>query len=180
MLKKNYYKLLTLFYKIRFREHLVLMGSNMIQERVTITSFNYNKKGLRIILNEKANIKHDVILQGSGDIVLGKNSFVGSFSVIGSNDLVKIGSDVMIAQSVSIRDTDHQFGKKEVPMNTQGITTAPVIIEDDVWVGYGAVITKGVRIGKGAIIGANAVVTKNVEPYSIMGGVPAKLIRYRT
>ena len=76
MLKKNYYKLLTLFYKIRFREHLVLMGSNMIQERVTITSFNYNKKGLRIILNEKANIKHDVILQGSGDIVLGKNSFV--------------------------------------------------------------------------------------------------------
>ena len=65
-------------------------------------------------------------------------------------------------------------------MKNQGIHTSPIIIEDDVWVGYGAVITKGVTISKGAIIGANAVVTKDVPKYAIVGGVPAKIIKYRS
>ena len=53
----------------------------------------------------------------------------------------------------------------------------PIIIEDDVWIGSGAIITQGVRVGKGAIIAAGAIVTKDVEPFSVVGGVPAKLIK---
>lgn len=136
-------------------------------------------KGLEIHVGENVSFYHHVILQGSSKIEIGNNSFIGSYSVIGANELVKIGANVMIAQAVSIRDTDHAFSDLTIPMIEQGISTAPVIIEDDVWVGYGAVITKGVRIGKGSIIAANAVVTKDVEPYSIMGGVPARLLKKR-
>jgi len=59
------------------------------------------------------------------------------------------------------------------------LRSSPVVIEDDVWVGHGATILKGVKIGKGAIVAAGAVVTRDVESYSIVGGVPAKLIRVR-
>ena len=86
---------------------------------------------------------------------------------------------MMIADSVSIRDTDHEFSKLYEPMINQGIKTAPVIIKDNVWIGYGAVINKGVTIHSGAIIGANAVVTKDVPENCIVGGVPAKVIKQR-
>jgi acetyltransferase-like isoleucine patch superfamily enzyme len=151
-----------------------------IEPHVKVTSFNYNERHLNIKLKAKAYIHSYVVLQGSGDIEIGENTFIGSFSVIGSNESVKIGNYVMIAQAVSIRDTDHKFDKLDIPMNRQGITTSPVVIKDDVWIGYGAVITKGVTIGKGAIIGANAVVTKDIPDYAIAVGIPAKVIRYRT
>ena len=64
-------------------------------------------------------------------------------------------------------------------MNRQGGTKEPIIIEDDVWIGYGVIITAGVYVGKGAILAAGAVVTKDVEPYTIVGGVPAKPIGVR-
>lgn len=85
----------------------------------------------------------------------------------------------MIASSVSIRDTDHRFDRLDIPMISQGIVTAPIVIKDNVWIGHGAVITKGVTIESGAIIAANAVVTRDVPANAIMGGVPAKLIKYR-
>lgn len=85
----------------------------------------------------------------------------------------------MIAQAVSIRDTDHNFECNSIPMNKQGITTSPIIIGDDVWIGYGAVITKGVIVEDGAIIGANAVVTKNVPKFGVVVGIPAKVIKMR-
>jgi len=85
----------------------------------------------------------------------------------------------MIADAVSIRDTNHNFKNINIPMRNQGINTSPIIIKDDVCIGYGAVINKGVTIGQGAIIGANAVVTKDVPEFAIVGGVPAKIIKYR-
>jgi acetyltransferase-like isoleucine patch superfamily enzyme len=64
-------------------------------------------------------------------------------------------------------------------MKNQGIITTPIVIEDDVWIGHGAVILKGVTLGQGSIIAASAVVTKDVSPYSIVGGIPAKIIGSR-
>ena len=125
-------------------------------------------------------MKRNVIIQGSCYFELGTNSFLGQNVIIGTNDKVIIGKDVMIASNVSIRDTDHRFERLDIPMNKQGIISSPIYIGDDVWIGAGAVITKGITIGKGAIVGANAVVTKNVDSYAIVGGVPAKLIKYRT
>jgi len=64
-------------------------------------------------------------------------------------------------------------------MYTQGRESRKVTIEDDVWVGHGAAILKGVTIGTGAVVGAGAVVTKDVPPYAVVGGVPARILRYR-
>lgn len=94
---------------------------------------------------------------------------------------VKIGNHVMIAPNVSIYTKTHRHDEIKTPMVLSGETpTKTVVIEDDVWIGINAVILPGIRIGKGTIVGANSVVTKDVEPYDIVGGVPAKTIRKRT
>lgn len=178
-LNKLWFKVYTVFFRIKYSRYLILKGNNTIQNRVVINPFKYNGNLLQITLERGANIKHDVILQGSGEIHIGENSFIGSYGVIGSNERIEIGKNVMIAQSVSIRDTDHNFENLDIPMINQGITTSPIKINSNVWIGYGAVITKGITIGSGAIVAANAVVTKDVPPNAIVGGVPAKLIKYR-
>jgi len=73
----------------------------------------------------------------------------------------------------------HAYRDRAIPIREQGILTKPVTIGDDVWIGTNAVITPGVHIGHGAVVGANAVVTKDVEPYAIVGGVPAQVIGFR-
>lgn len=93
---------------------------------------------------------------------------------------IEIGDYVMIAPNVSIYSKTHVYNDTGIPMVKCGDSeTKPVVIEDDVWIGINSVILPGVRIEKGSIIGANSVVTKNVKAYSIVGGVPAKLIKMR-
>ncbi len=179
MLKKINFKIRLLYYKVKYLKTLKTEGRNRIEKRLSINKMKFNNSGLKVVLKKGSSIKHDVLIQGSSTFILGENSYIGSFSVIGCNESIKIGKNCMIAQGVSIRDTDHSFKKLNTPMNKQGIVTSAILIEDNVWIGYGAVITKGVKIGSGSIIGANAVVTKDVEPNSIVGGVPAKLIKTR-
>lgn len=124
--------------------------------------------------------ENDVVMQGSGKIIIGRNSYISSYSVIGINESLKIGKNVMIADNVTIRDTNHAFNRLDIPMMQQGIVTSPIVIEDDVWIGHGVIITSGVTICTGAIVAAGAVVTKDVPAYAIVGGVPAKIIKYRT
>ncbi len=110
---------------------------------------------------------------------------VGDYSGIGVNariyGAVNIGKYVMMGPDVIIMTANHCFNDINVPMCLQGHEKEkPVTIDDDVWIGARAIILPGVRIGKGCIIGAGAVVTKSFEPYSIIGGVPAKLLKKRS
>lgn len=134
---------------------------------------------LKIVLDGDNSIGRGTIIQGSNVFRMGKGSFCGEYCVFGCNEKIDIGCDVMIAQSVTIRDTDHEFSDVSKPMRLQGVTSDAVIIEDDVWISHGAIILKGVHIGQGAIVAAGAVVNSNVEPYAIVGGVPAKVIGNR-
>ena len=161
------------------REYVILHGDARVNAGVAVKPFDFGRGKLRIELKTHSRLNENIIIQGSGKLVLGENSFIGDYSIVGCNEYIRIGNNVMISQFVSIRDTDHKFDRLDVPMNVQGIATAPVHIEDDVWIGHGAVITKGVTIGQGAIVGANAVVTKDVPPLAVMGGVPARVIKYR-
>ncbi|MCK5536144.1 MAG: acyltransferase [Bacteroidales bacterium] len=169
----------SILFLVKYFPYIKMSKIPNIQKNVRIVVFGKNKKSFKIIFGEGVSIKSDVLIQGSGTLLIGKRTYIGSHSVIGVNEKISIGNDVMISQYVSIRDTDHAFNRVDIPMNRQGIATAPIVIEDDVWIAHGVIITKGVTIGKGAIIAGGAVVTKDVPPYAIVGGIPAKILKYR-
>lgn len=93
---------------------------------------------------------------------------------------VTIGRDVMMGPEVVIYTSGHRFDRRDIPMMDQGSTDMrPVTIGNDVWIGRRAIIMPGVTIGDGCVIGAGAVVTKDVPPHCIVGGVPAKVLKSR-
>lgn len=112
------------------------------------------------------------------DIKIGKSCQINENVKLYS---VEIGDYVMIAPGVSILSRSHEFSRIDIPMVQQGEESPKkVIIEDDVWIGTNAIIMPGVRIQKGCIIGAGAVVTKDCEAFGIYLGVPAKKVRSRS
>lgn len=112
-------------------------------------------------------------------IVLGNNVGIGHYCTLSCD--IEIGDNVMIGSSSGIINSDdHTYNVIGSSMweSPRG-DSRKVVIEDDVWIGYGSIILSGVRIGRGSIIGAGSVVVKNVKPYSIVAGVPAKIIKMR-
>lgn len=92
---------------------------------------------------------------------------------------IEIGAHTAVGPGTVIRAANHCIARQDVPIMHQGHVPGQIIIEEDVWIGANCVITPDVRIGRGAVVGAGAVVTRNVAPFSIVGGVPAKLIGMR-
>lgn len=172
-------KLSTLYARLKYAPFLRVGPNCTIHEGLLIKQLLLSGDCLEVTLSGNNVLGRHTTFQGSGRIIFGRYTYCNSYCVFGSNELISIGSNVMIADAVSIRDTDHVFTDLNRPMMEQGIVSRTVIIEDDVWIGRGAIILKGVRVGHGSIIAAGAVVTKDVERYSIVGGVPAKVIGYR-
>jgi acetyltransferase-like isoleucine patch superfamily enzyme len=110
-------------------------------------------------------------------IRIGKDSLVGEYSVIRGQGGVTIGDRVYTSPGTQIIAVNHIFNDPQRPFVEQGITAEGIVIEDDVWLGSNCVITDGVRVGKGAVVAAGAVVTKDVPPHTIVAGVPAKVLR---
>ncbi|MCD6461281.1 MAG: acyltransferase [Thermoplasmata archaeon] len=109
----------------------------------------------------------------------GDNVTLNMFTWINAAGGVEIGNNVLIGPRVIIHSANHRFADRETPIRYQGHEYRRVVIEDDVWIGGGAIILPGVRIGKGAVVGAGAVVTKDVPPFSVVAGVPARVIKER-
>ena len=110
-------------------------------------------------------------------IRIGRDSLIGEYTVIRGQGGVTIGDRVYTSPLVQIVAVNHVFDDPERPFIEQGITAEGIVIEDDVWIGSGAVITDGVRVGKGAVVAAGAVVTKDVAPHTVVGGVPARVLK---
>lgn len=161
--------------------------------RYFIESRRLKKLGLRVFIDRNVQllrfpksiiIEDDVIIKEgaricscneNSSITIGKRTTVGFHTFIYASDSINIGNDCLIAPFVYLVDSNHQI-KKEMLINAQPNETAPITIEDDVWIASNVTILKGVNIGKGAVIAANSVVNKNVPSYEIWGGTPAKKI----
>jgi acetyltransferase-like isoleucine patch superfamily enzyme len=110
-------------------------------------------------------------------IHIGCNSLIGEYNVIRGQGGVTIGDRVYTSPMVQLIAVNHIFDDPTRPFVDQGITAAGITIEDDVWIGSHAVILDGVRVGQGAVVAAGAVVSKDVPPHVVVGGVPAKIIK---
>ena len=110
-----------------------------------------------------------------GDVIIGDHTRVGLHNtVIGP---VTIGNHVNLAQGITVTALNHNFADKDHRIDEQGVSTHPVMIGDDIWIGANAVILPGVTIGNHSVVAAGAVVTKDVPPHSSVAGVPAKKIK---
>lgn len=136
---------------------------------------------LGVKLSESVRIEDDVDLLGLKNIRIGDNSFIGKRSrLVAYNSEINIGKNVLIATNNTLITRSHVYSDINIPINQQGYTNKPIIIEDDVWIGANCIILSGVTIGKGAVVSANSLVNKDVEPYTIVGGIPIKLLKKRS
>lgn len=110
-------------------------------------------------------------------IQIGADSLIGEMNVIRGQGGVRIGDRVYTSPLVQIIAVNHVFDDPDKPFVQQGITAQGIVIEDDVWIGSGAVITDGVCVGRGAVVAAGAVVTRDVPPHTVVGGVPARVLK---
>lgn len=110
-------------------------------------------------------------------IQIGRDCLIGEFNVLRGQGGITIGDRVYTSPFVQVAAVDHVFNDPTRPFVEQGITTQGIRVEDDVWIGAGAIVTDGVRIGRGAVIAAGAVVTRDVPPHTVVAGVPAVAVR---
>src|SRR5664280_455107 len=120
-----------------------------------------------------------VYLTHTYGIEIGHRFSVNSGTIIDGRGGIKIGDGVMIGPHTAIYSSGHDFSRPELPMTSLDHIMAPVVIHDDVWIGAHVCIPSGITIGRGTVIAAGAVVVKDVEDYTIVAGVPAKVIGTR-
>lgn len=153
-----------------------------VGSKLTAQSLPYVPYKLRqIFIGSCCSLGYRVVLICGRDasIVIADDVSLNDSCLIASLDSVSIGCGTRIAEQVSIRDYDHEFDDVNLPICKQGFKKAAITIGEDVWVGRGVYIGKGVSIGDGAVIGANAVVIRDVPANAVVGGVPARVLRFR-
>jgi len=190
-----------LFFYHQFNKIILSCQLEIIKSRCTIGNKTVILEGANIINllkdKKKLSIGNESRIQGElivhpnkGNITIGKYCYIGMLTHIWSAENILIGDRVLISHGVNIHDFDshpfspHRRHLQELKLFENGHTgdledvpSASIIIEDDVWIGFGSTILKGVKIGKGSIIGANTVVTKDIPEYSVVVGNPAKIVK---
>jgi len=130
-----------------------------------------------MVWDKKSLFENNIYIGNTKNLKIGKHCEINDHVFIQG---ATIGNNVMIAANASLLANMHNHNRKDIPMNLQGKKLGnKVIIEDDVWIGRSVIVMPGVRIKKGSIIAAGAVVTKDVPEYCIYGGVPAKFLKKR-
>jgi len=110
-------------------------------------------------------------------IRMGRNCLISEFNVLRGQGGITIGDNVYTAPLVQMLAVDHVYDDPTRPIIEQGITAKGIVVEDNAWIGAGAIILDGVRVGKGAIVGAGSVVAEDVPPHTVVAGVPAKVVK---
>lgn len=173
--------------KVFFGHHLTLRVPNRISIGNNVVIEDYAMLSVQGVGDEKIEID-DSVLIGKGAIVKARagsiyikdNVSIGFDCRIASTDKVYIGSHCLFGARCYVGGAQHSFDRTDIPITRQPLNSkGGVRIEDDVWLGVHVVVNDGVKIGKGAVIGAGSVVTKDIPPYAVAAGVPAKVIKKR-
>jgi acetyltransferase-like isoleucine patch superfamily enzyme len=114
-----------------------------------------------------------------GEVIIGAKTVIGQECTFSAYRHVRVGEQCVIADRAMFIDFDHGVVEVERPIRQQGIYMRDVDVGSNVWIGYGACVLRGVRIGDNAVIGTNTVVTKDVPANAVVGGVPARILRMR-
>jgi acetyltransferase-like isoleucine patch superfamily enzyme len=138
--------------------------------RMDVVPFNHFSIGNNSMIEDFTTVNN-----GVGDVVIGENSLVGLGNVIIGP--VQIGNNVILAQNIVASGLNHNYDNISQPIHQQGVSVAPIVIEDDCWIGANTVVTAGVTIGKHSVVAAGAVVTKSIPPFSVAVGNPARVIK---
>ena len=168
--------------RIAFPRYLHLGFNVLLADNVNINA--YSKNGFR--LGDNVRIREHVWMLGTAvltdpgeGLTVGDNVYVGPYCVLGAGGGLSIGRNVSIGAHVDILAEDHNFDDPETPINQQGVRRRGIFIEEDCWIGNRATILDGVRVGRGSVIGAAAVVTRDVPEFSVAVGSPARVVRDR-
>jgi acetyltransferase-like isoleucine patch superfamily enzyme len=138
--------------------------------RLDVFPFNQFSLGNHSIIEDFSTINN-----GVGHVLIGNDTIIGLGNVIIGP--VTIGNNVMFAQNIVVSGLNHGYEDINIPPSKQDVSCKQIIIDDEVWIGANSTITAGVTIGKHSVIGAGSVVTKNIPPFSVAVGNPAKIIK---
>lgn len=165
---------------------LIIPSNVFLGERTFLGEFSYldpDSSKNKIVLKNDVHISRGCVLRMSaeckGDLTIEDHVHISQNSYINANGGVWIGKNCLFGSNVSIISSNHNYKDPNTSIRLQGTTEREVIIEEDVWLGINSSVMPGVTIGKGAVIGAGAVVTKNIPPYVIAVGIPAKIVGKR-
>jgi len=191
---------------LRGKIYSILLGSVgngvLIEKNVILNIPKRIFIGDRVVLGEasvidpkgicgKININNDVHIQRwcrlttegtkplAGEIIIKENVYMGPYGYIHAAGKIRIGPNCLFGPRVTIIAGNHGFRNKDIPIRFQGGIAKNILIDEDVWLSANVTVLGGVAIGKGAVIGAGSVVTKDIPPYSISAGIPAKIIGNR-
>ena len=175
--------------------HASILIPNQTRPRLWVRMFVnplYHKKGKGACIRRKTRLDvapwnkfelgrhstiedYSAINNGVGDVIIGDRTKIGlSNTIIGP---VTIGNDIRLAQNITVSGLNHIYEDINLPIHKQGVTTSPIVIEDETWIGANVVVLAGVTIGKHSVIAAGSVVTKDIPPYSIAVGNPARVVK---
>ncbi len=135
----------------------------------------------KIYLADEVSLNYGVDIKAlkNTSIYIDEGTFIGPYVCIAGPGNIKIGKSCLIAAHAGIFANNHIYSDPTQIIGSQGVTRKGIVIEDDCWLGSGVKVLDGVTIGKGSVIGANSVVTKDIPPFSIAVGVPARVIKRR-
>jgi acetyltransferase-like isoleucine patch superfamily enzyme len=165
--------------RLRYADHIYLGRGSYVDEGVYIHALPAGVRiGARTFVMHHAELHvYNFRSIPHAGIEIGDDSLIGEFNVLRGQGGIRIGSRVYFAPLVQVLAVNHVFDDPARPFVEQGITAEGIVIEDDVWVGAGAVITDGVTIGRGAVVAAGSVVADDVPPHTVVGGVPARVLK---
>ena len=146
--------------------------NSLIRSRTRMDILPFNK----FYMGDNSTIEDfTTINNGVGDIYIGDRTRIGlGCTLIGP---VKIGNDIRLAQNIVMSGLNHNYEDVTIPTSDQGVTTAPIVIEDETWLGANCVVLPGVTIGKHCVIAAGSIVTKDISPFSVAAGNPARVMK---